>query len=156
MSKYWNDRETDWRVLATKSLHDLYVPRKGPAFEPCGEAIRIMVNVCYEWHNNGGINYDDEPGNRHHDGIEWLKSRGVISVEDCLELHRILGEGYEKNWRREAKTFDRICDRVVDWAVERSDEVWRKSDWKDAAKENKAKKKAAREAKKAAREEVAS
>lgn len=106
-SKYWNHKGKHQKLY--KKLHEELVPREGKAENGAGEILRIVVNLYYDVHNNGGCNFDNMRGDRTH---------LLLSVPKYAEqaTKRYIRQPHYTKWLDDYE-YQKFLDEYVDWAI---------------------------------------
>ena len=97
-------------------LNQYLVPPSGKASTVEGEAIRSASNITHEMFNNGGGNFKDNPArlNEYIDGIKVACSGMVGRIRAGVR------QGVPSDWEKNGTVFDEMCDRVMEWMLEKN------------------------------------
>lgn len=114
VSTYWNSKGR------CQDLYDYYreniVPNEGKADTEQGEIIRIIGNIYYDIHNNGGWNFDVMKEDR-------AKLVELVPVYAKQSARRFVKTPPSQLWRREhfvgfdKEAYLKFLDQFIDWAI---------------------------------------
>ena len=112
-----------------RELWQTYVPRRGQADTVQGELIRAVEKLRDEAHRNGNTNWGDDHARLAHFVRETLVSSAIFDEEAEQGIHedveRLLDFEHPET---EDQPYDRLADRIVEWARAQPGPVAREHD----------------------------